>query len=318
MTSAVVFAYSEVGYRCLKALLAQGIEVPFVVTHSPDPNEHQWFGSVETLAQERDIEAIKPDDANEKMTVDRVRATSPDFIFSFYYRHLLCDPILHVARLGALNVHGSLLPKYRGRAPVNWAIVNGESETGASLHYMLAKPDAGALVGQQAVEIGINDTAFDVSLKVAHVAEQLIDRYLPQLISGCAPRVPLELSKGSYFGRRTPADGEIFWDRTSRQIHDLIRAVAPPFPGAFAHIRGETMRLLGSYFAGELAAFPDLAPCLYFENSHPYIDCVDGLRIQLTSAEIQGFPITERALWRHFGATPVRLTSSTSIRDQQL
>lgn len=316
MTRAIVFAYSEVGYRCLKALLANNVEVPFVVTHADDRKETLWFSSVESLATERRIEVLKPDDPNDDNLIDRVTSLAPDFIFSFYYRHLLGNRLLQAARLGALNMHGSLLPKYRGRAPINWAIVCGESETGASLHYMVEKPDAGDLVAQEGVDIGINDTALDVSLKVAHAAERLIDRYLPQLIAGRAPRVSLDLGRGSYFGRRTPADGQVFWDRSTRQIHDLIRAVAPPFPGAFAYVHNETVKLLGSHFARELAAFPDLAPCLYFQDSHLYLDGIDGLRLQITAAEIQGVPLTEHVLLRQFDASPLQLMSDS--RDPSL
>jgi methionyl-tRNA formyltransferase len=311
MTSAIVFAYSEVGYRCLRVVLAHGINVRFVATHQSDPNETMWFGSVLALAHERGIEVLTPSNANDEHTLRQVQAAAPDFIFSFYYRNLLCEAILNAAKRGALNMHGSLLPKYRGRAPVNWAIINGETQTGASLHYMVAKPDAGPLVGQEAVEIGINDTALDVSLKVAHAAENVLDRYLPALIAGNAPRIALDLSRGSYFGRRSAADGQVSWDRTAKQIHDLIRAVAPPFPGAFALVHGERLRLLGSHFANEPARFADLSPCLYFENSHLFLDCIDGCRIAITSAEMHGAPVTERVLQRQFGSLPAQLMPIT-------
>ena len=148
-------------------------------------------------------------------------------------------PLLRHARRGALNMHGSLLPRFRGRAPVNWAVLRGATETGATLHYMVEKADAGDIVDQAAVPILENDTALDVFYKVADAAELILTRSVPLLIAGSAPRRPQDLALGEYCGRRRPEDGRIDWSRPAREIHDLVRAVAPPFPGAFAFVDGE-------------------------------------------------------------------------------
>jgi methionyl-tRNA formyltransferase len=298
MTRAVVFAYSEVGVRCLRALLRHGIDVQMVFSHEDDPNEQRWYGSVADTARASGIKVAMPADPNTRAWVAAVAGLHPDFIFSFYYRSMLCDELLATARLGALNMHGSLLPKYRGRAPIHWAIIHGETETGASLHHMTSKPDAGPLVGQERVPIGIDDTALDVSLNVAAAAERLLDRCLPDLIAGRATATPLDLSQGSYFGRRRPADGEISWHWPALQIHNLIRALAPPFPGAFGMYEGRTLRLLGSRYAMEAAQFPDLAPCLYADDRALYLDCIDARRLTLTSVELDGESVTPAALLR--------------------
>jgi methionyl-tRNA formyltransferase len=172
MTRAVVFAYSEVGVRCVRELLAQDVEIPLLFTHADDPGENHWFGSVGELARSRGLRVETPEDPNTPDWVEEGRRAAPDFLFSFYYRHMLKSPWLGVPRCGALNMHGSLLPKFRGRAPVHWAIIKGESVTGASLHYMREKPDAGALVDQESVPILENDTALDVSIKVAEAAQR--------------------------------------------------------------------------------------------------------------------------------------------------
>ena len=216
MTSAVVFAYSEVGVRCVRELLAQGVTIPLLFTHDDDPGESQWFGSVRQLAEAHGIRTERPDSPNTPQWIAEGRAADPDFLFSFYYRHMLDRAWLTVPRRGALNMHGSLLPKYRGRAPVHWAILRGESATGASLHYMLEKPDAGALLDQQSVPILENDTALEVSLKVAAAAAEVLRRSLPRLIDGSAEARPLDLSAGSYFGRRRPEDGRIDWRCSAR------------------------------------------------------------------------------------------------------
>ena len=169
MSSAVVFGYHNVGVRCLSVLLAQGVRVPLVVTHADDPNESVWFESVRDLAELHRITVLTPESTDAVELTARLTALKPDFLFSFYYRFMLKAPLLRIPRRGALNMHGSLLPKYRGRAPVNWAVLHGERETGASLHYMEEKPDAGDLVDQQAVPILPDDTAGEVFDKVVEI-----------------------------------------------------------------------------------------------------------------------------------------------------
>lgn len=238
---AVVFAYHDVGVNCLKALLIAGIQVDLVVTHIDDPNENVWFASVAQLCHEKNIPYITPSVKELDGLTARIQSLAPDYIFSFYYRHMIPAQILACAKIAALNMHGSLLPKYRGRAPVNWAILHGESETGATLHVMETKPDAGDIVGQHAVSIGPDETATEVFGKVSQAAVKVLDTTLPSLITGNIPRKPNELEKGSYFGGRKPADGQIHWNQTAKQVHNLVRAVAPPYPGAFTKHAGKTM-----------------------------------------------------------------------------
>ncbi|MEO7007775.1 MAG: formyltransferase, partial [Caldimonas sp.] len=207
--SAVVFAYHDIGVRGLKVLLDAGVDVRMVVTHADDPREKIWFASVAELAHERHLRCIRSDSVDADALIETCRAIAPDFLFSFYYRHMLKPALLAVARRGAFNMHGSLLPKYRGRAPVNWAILHGESETGATLHVMDAKPDHGAIVDQCAVPILRNDTAREVFDKVTTAAEIVLHRSLPSLIDGTARLRPQDLVRGSYFGGRTPEDGRL-------------------------------------------------------------------------------------------------------------
>jgi methionyl-tRNA formyltransferase len=255
---AVVFAYHDVGVNCLRALLDAGIQVDLVLTHEDDPNENVWFGSVAKLCTEKNIPYITPK-ANELVDLTpKIQALAPDYIFSFYYRFMIPEQILACAKIAALNMHGSLLPKYRGRAPVNWAILHGEAETGATLHVMEAKPDAGAIVGQAAVSIGPDETATDVFSKVSQAAVSVIDSVLPSLLQGKVPKKPNELQKGSYFGGRKPADGEIHWNQTAKQVHDLVRAVAPPYPGAFTAHEDKTMIVARTSLKGPFPANLDL------------------------------------------------------------
>ena len=288
MGSCIVFAYSEVGVRCLQVLIRQGMSIPLLFTHADDPHESQWFGSVAQVAAKHGIPTVMPDDPNSEEWVARGRALAPDYLFSFYYRYMLGAGWLGVAARGALNMHGSLLPRYRGRAPVHWAILKGEQQTGASLHYMLEKPDAGALVDQQAVPIRLNDDALTVSRAVAEAAAQVLERSLPALLAGTARAMPLDLARGSYFGRRRPEDGRIDWRQSARQVHDLVRAVAPPFPGAFSEVRGLKAFFWETRLDDAPPRYADRAPCLYAQPDGWYVDCVDGRRLRVTRLAVDG------------------------------
>jgi len=296
---AVVFAYHDIGVRGLSVLLACGVDVRLVVTHTDNPAENIWFGSVAELAALNEIPVITPDDPNRPEIVEEIRACAPDFFFSFYYRHMLKAELLAVPGKGAYNLHGSLLPKYRGRVPINWAVLHGEAETGASLHQMYVKADAGPLVDREAVAILPNDTAHAVFRKVACAGEKLLLRAVPALLAGSAEHRPLDLAGGGYFGGRRPEDGRINWRQTAWTIHNLIRAVAPPYPGAFFETGGKTVQVLGSYFRDEPSRGDQVR--LYWENGRCRADCADSKRICLTRLAVDGGELDEQAFKGFFG-----------------
>jgi methionyl-tRNA formyltransferase len=299
---AVVFAYHNVGYRCLSVLLAHGIEVALVITHRDNPAENIWFQSVSALAQLNGLPVATPDDPNTPSFLARVSALEPDFLFSFYYRFMLSTALLDAPKRAALNMHGSLLPRYRGRVPVNWAVINGERETGATLHHMVVKPDAGDIVVQQAVPILPDDTAFDVFNKVTVAAEIALDRVLPALLAGTAPRIPQDLSRGSYFGGRKPEDGRIDWQRGAAEIHNLVRGVAPPYPGAFSDIGGKHLRVLRSTLAAHSPRCIG-SPALYCAGGRCYAECGDGNTLGILSLEVDG-TMLDRHTFERTGDTP--------------
>jgi len=284
---AVVFAYHNVGVRCLKVLLAGGIDVALVVTHQDNPTETIWFDSVAATAARHGIPTITPDDPNTPEIMAQVAAATPEFIFSFYYRQMLKPALLDLARRGAYNMHGSLLPKYRGRVPVNWAVLHGESKTGATLHRMIEKPDAGEIVAQQAVPILPDDTAGDVFAKVTLAAEMALHGVLPALLAGTAQHRAQDLAAGSYFGGRKPEDGRIDWQQPAAAIHNLIRAVAPPYPGAFCDVDGHRIVVATSLPCPAIKP-RGTSPKLYIENENLYADCIDGRVLQLFDAQIDG------------------------------
>jgi methionyl-tRNA formyltransferase len=291
---AVVFAYHDVGVRCLKTLLSAGVDVPLVVTVPDDPRERRWYASVAATAADYGLRVVAPAEANTPELERTVTDLQPDFLFSFYYRSMLGAPLLRAARRGALNMHGSLLPKYRGRAPVNWAILRGERESGATLHYMVERADAGDIVDQQPVPILQDDAAREVFAKVTVAAEMVLARSLPALIAGTAPRRPQPLLPEEYFGRRRPEDGRIDWTRAALDIHNLVRAVAPPFPGAFGMVGGERWEIQRTRVASRTAP---LGPAqLFGADAGCYLGCGDGRTLQLLAAANASGPIDLAAL----------------------
>lgn len=232
---AVVLAYHEMGCVGIERLLANGFEVAAVYTHGDRAGEQLWFRSVAEVAASHGLPVFAPDDINHPLWVERIRALTPDILFSFYYRELIGAPLLDLPPAGCLNLHGSMLPRYRGCAPANWAILNGETETGVTLHYMTTAPDAGDIVCQHAVPIGGDDDGRSLNLKLVAAAAPMLDEYLPAIRNGSAPRVPQRHGEATYFGRRSPADGEIDWAQSATEIANLARAVTRPYAGAFTH-----------------------------------------------------------------------------------
>lgn len=232
----VVLAYHNIGCAGITALLAHGFDIQAVFTHRDNPDENLWFDSVTEMAAANGLQVFAPDNINHPLWVERIRKFEPDIIFSFYYRSMVKEEILAIPPKGCLNLHGSLLPKYRGRCPVNWVLVNGETETGVSLHYMTAKPDNGDIVGQEKVQIAPVDTALSLHHKMTSAAAHLLDSTLPLLRKGTEQHIPQDQSLATYFGGRSPADGEIDWEQSAEQVGNLVRAVTRPYPGAFSYL----------------------------------------------------------------------------------
>jgi methionyl-tRNA formyltransferase len=295
---AVVFAYSNVGDRCLRVLRARGVEVALVCTHRDHPGETLWFQRVADTASELGLPWIYADDPKAPDLAAAVQAAAPDLIFSFYYRAMLPAALLALARHGAYNLHGSLLPQFRGRAPTNWAVLKGATETGATLHEMVAKPDAGAIVDQQSVPILPDDTAAQVFDKVTVAAEQVLWRSVPALLAGHPPRLPNDIGSGSYFGGRKPEDGRIDWTQPAAQVYNLIRAVAPPYPGAFTDIAGQRLVVARARrpLPGQALSLAGLAPGLHLVDGAIVGVCGDGQALQVLHLLHEGAPVDGAAL----------------------
>ena len=235
----VLFAYHEMGHACMEAILKMGAPIAALFTHRDDPHEEIWWSSCAELAARHRI-PVHIDESVETAAA-KIGALKPSIIYSFSYRHLIPENVLGMAPLGAFNLHPSLLPAYRGRAPVNWVLVNGERETGVTLHHMVARADAGDIVGQRAVAIDDGDNALTLYRKLVPLGVELIEDLHPKIVAGTAPRRKMDISKGSYFGRRKPEDGRIDWRWPARRIFNLVRAVTHPYPGAFCFVGGQKL-----------------------------------------------------------------------------
>jgi UDP-4-amino-4-deoxy-L-arabinose formyltransferase/UDP-glucuronic acid dehydrogenase (UDP-4-keto-hexauronic acid decarboxylating) len=234
----VVMGYHDIGYICLRELLAAGADVRAVVTHADNPGETIWFRSVRDLAFERCLPVFQPPDVNAPAMVEAMRRIAPDVIFSFYFRQMLGRAILDIPRAGAFNLHGSLLPRYRGRCPVNWVLVRGESETGVTLHRMEIKADSGPILAQARVPIDFTDSARTLFDKMTDAAAALMRETWPRMLRGEITETPQDHAAASYFGGRSQKDGLIDWGRPATAIYNLVRAVTHPYPGAFTLVPG--------------------------------------------------------------------------------
>jgi len=303
---AIVFAYHDIGCVGLKALVEAGYDVQAVFTHTDSPEENNFFSSVARTGADLNLPVFAPEDVNHPLWVNRIRELQPDVIFSFYYRNMLSEEVLALAPQGGFNLHGSLLPAYRGRAPINWALVNGETETGVTLHKMVKRPDAGDIVSQRAVAIDAQDTALSLHAKVREAAQQLLKDVLPTMLNGSFTLTAQDESKATYFGRRSAADGEIYWHKSATEINNLIRAVTEPYPGAFSFLGERKMTI---WRASVLDTAHDKQPGTVLSNDPLVVACGEGALQILAGQNDSGLYVQGTRLAQEMGIMPnVRLS----------
>jgi len=295
---AVVFAYHNMGIAGLEALKRNGFGISAVFSHRDDPGENIWFGSVVDWAEKNGFPVFCPETVNTPQWIEKIRRMAPDVLFSFYYRRLLNSEILQIPAAGAYNLHGSLLPAYRGRCPVNWVLVKGEKKTGVTLHRMIEKADAGDMVGQREIRISPEDTALTLYGKLCAGAAELLDDLLPLIKNGTAPRIPQDPEHASYFGGRKPEDGKIDWSWPVERIYNLVRAVTEPYPGAFTGLRES--RLFIWRASPRYSADPGPVPgTVELEGEEVYVRAADG-RLRLHEIEVNGLRMTGRLISEYF------------------
>ena len=307
---AVVFAYHDMGCQGVQALLDAGYEIAAIFTHTDNPGEKALFGSVSRLAASAGILVYAPDEVNHPLWIERISQLAPDVIFSFYYRHLLSDEILSLAPKGAFNLHGSLLPKYRGRAPLNWVLVNGETETGVTLHRMVKRADAGAIVAQQRVAISPDDVALTLHHKLCQAARHLLEQTLPAINAGSYSEFPQQDADATCFGRRTPEDSFLDWNKPAAELHNQVRAVSDPWPGAFSYVGTQKFTVWSSRVCtNDIAAQPSTV----ISVSPLLIACVDGALEIITGQAGDGIAMQGSQLAQVLGLVPGSRLNSQSV-----
>jgi len=280
----VVFAYSDLGHACVKFLLDRGENVAAIFTHEDNPSEKIWFPSVAKLGKAHSVLTRTGVDLKKPEEIEALKKLKPELALSFYYRDMIPASALALPRLGAYNMHGSFLPKFRGRAPVNWAVLSGEKQTGATLHVMVEKPDAGDIVDQEAVPIGPDDTTAVVQSRVTEAAVKVLSRQIGNLTAGTAPRRPQDPAQASYYGRRTPADGRIDWSWPAEKVHNLVRAVSKPYPGAFGPIGEKEQTIWRTRLTGKKVSSGTAGGTRY-ESGKTFVICGDGFEIEILEME---------------------------------
>ncbi len=237
----------------LKALVESGHEVVGVFTQ-PDKPKNRGMKLQPTPVKEyaitENIPVYQPEKLRDGQAMSILRQLSPELIVVAAYGKILPVDILELPALGSVNVHSSLLPKYRGAAPINWAILNGEEETGVTIMYMAQGLDTGDIIAQEATPIDLNEDAASLHDRLAQLGAGLLVRTLEQLEQGTAPRTVQDDAQSSYAPMLSKEMSPMDWTKSARQLHDQVRGLVP-WPSATAVIDGVRCKIWATTLTGE-------------------------------------------------------------------
>jgi methionyl-tRNA formyltransferase len=238
----VYLGSQEIGARCLQVVLDQGHDVVGVGTFEPGSHE-TWQDDVARIAEERGLLRIRGRRFRTRRAVEELRELAPDILFAIGWRWILPDSVLAIPPKGCLGIHGSLLPRGRGFAPVNWALLRDEPRTGPTLFYFDDGTDTGDIVGQSPFDLTDDDDAATVRGRLADASVALLAEHLPGLADGTAPRIVQPKTGATYGPRRRPEDGLIDWGHAPRELFNWVRGLTRPYPGAFTFLGGREVRI---------------------------------------------------------------------------
>lgn len=230
-----------VGVRVLHSLAAHA-HLCGVVAHPSDPEDGVRYESVANAAASMGVRCLRASGRSPELR-DFILQQAPELLWITDYRYLLPAEVLALAPLGAINLHPSLLPKYRGRAPLNWAILHGESRLGLTAHFVTAGMDDGDIIAQHAFELNQSQDVGDALELLYPLYARITAEVLDLLGRGCVSRRMQDESQATAFPRRTPEDGVIDWSQPARGVWNLVRAVAAPYPGAFSQREEGLLRI---------------------------------------------------------------------------
>jgi methionyl-tRNA formyltransferase len=227
------------GFRSLEHLLRRGERVLCIFTLRDDlAAKTSGAMRFDEVAGRHGIPLVKVRNINDPEPVERIRALAPDLVLVIGWTQLVKAEILRIPRHGCIGFHASLLPQYRGRAPINWALINGESRTGNTMMLLEEGVDDGDILAQREIPIGFEDTCATLYEKVAATEFDMLDEVLPLIRAGRIPRRKQDPSRVSVMPKRRPEDGLIDWGKPARRLYDWVRALTHPYPGAFTHLEG--------------------------------------------------------------------------------
>ncbi len=241
----VFMGFQTWGYETLKGLLASRHVVPLVCTHpeNSQPYEAIWNDSVKELAQAHNISVIERRHLNNAEMIDLFENIHPDILVLSDWRTRVSPAVYTIPRWGGINIHDALLPRYGGFAPINWAIANGETQTGVTVHYINEEFDLGDIILQEAISIGPHETATEIFYKTIPLVVSLTLQALDSIEHGRARVMTQDKSQASFFHKRHESDSFIDWKRNATDIYNLIRAQSDPYPNAFTYHKGQKLKI---------------------------------------------------------------------------
>jgi len=232
----VLFVYNDLGYKLLRLVNRKKIKIHLVITHEDSSNEFIWFSSCLDYCKKNNLKYLLYEKINLNELYNKLKNLNISCIFSAYFRKIIPKKIISLAKNGAINLHGSLLPFYKGRSPVNWQILKDEKVSGVTFHYMNNKPDSGNIIYQKKILVKKSMTAYQLQIKINNLAIKIANNNIEKIINGKCPSI-IQKNKGSYFGGRKPSDGKINLNDLAINIFNQVRALSHPFPGAFIYYK---------------------------------------------------------------------------------
>jgi methionyl-tRNA formyltransferase len=240
----VFFGATELGYKCCRLIIEKELAeitgiftIPreFNISYSEIPVHNVMYRDFHVLGKEFDIQVVE---VTGKMGQykEQLSDFNPDLLLAIGWYYMIPGSLRQAAPLGCVGIHSSLLPKYRGGAPLVWAIINGETEAGVSFFHFGDGVDDGDIIAQKKFQIDVQDTIREIILKATEVSLSLIEKNIPMIADGTASRIPQSHTDATYVPQRKPEDGLIDWSWDSKRICNFIRAQTRPYPGAYTII----------------------------------------------------------------------------------
>jgi methionyl-tRNA formyltransferase len=229
----------EIGYRCLQRMVKSDVaKVAAVVSYRVEPPQQEFLERTRDLAQQHGIAFYESPNISDARMLEKLDL---DYIFAIKWRTMISRDVMNAARHGLIIFHAALLPKYRGFAPVNWPLINGEEKTGVTMFYAADDVDSGDIIDQRERMIAENDDAGTIDSWLNATVEEMLEQNLQRLAAGTASRTPQDHTQATYAIWRSPDDGHIDWHQSSRTIFNLIRGLTSPYPGAYSILDGKKL-----------------------------------------------------------------------------